>query len=228
MIVDLKALSKEYIQENRQAKANYREGKDTVIVNSNRGSDDEIEVSYADSETRLRREPDSFPERYSSGPSNPSYGNMSSPYSQEPPMPSYQSPMYTTGPSYPAGTAYTMSPGMSMNATHGVPQGDPRYGSEYTYQQPPRPEYQTGYGYPSNSGYVSRGENMPQYYPASGANPPRVEETPRQYADYAMGGMPPNYGVPQRQNPSPYEPTRGDPYAARQQPPDPYTGSRRR
>ena len=229
MIVDLKVLSKEYIQENRQAKANYREGKDAVTGSSIQRADDKTEVSYEESATRLRREPDDFSERYpSSGPSNLGYGSMSSPYSSEPPMAAYPSAMYSSGPTYPSGTAYTMSPGMAMNATHGIPQ-DSRYASEYTYQQPPRQDYPPGYGYPAGSGYVSRGESMPGYHPTSGANPPRMEETPRQYADYPMGGMgQPNYGVPQRQNPSPYEPVRGDPYVARQQSSDPYAGARRR
>ena len=223
---DLRALSKEYIQENRQAKANYREGKVELLRARATSPDHEAEVSYEESATRLRREPDNYGERYpSSGPSSSSYGPMSSPYSSEPPMASYQAAMHSSGPGYPPASAYTMSPG--MNITHGPPQGEPRYPSEYTYAQPPRPEYPPGYGYSGGSGYVTRGEAMSSYYPTSGVNP-RVEETPRHHPDYPMGGMgQPNYGVPPRQNTSPYEPVR-DPYAARQQSSDPYAGSRRR
>ena len=193
MLDDLKALSRDFTQENRVLRDRYREGNDGQTKTMAGYPDGRTEISYENSETHRSQNIPGYSERYPPSGSA-SYGP--SPYFQEQSMAGYPPTMYSPGnTAYPPGTSYTMAPSMSSMS---APQGEPRY-QHYTYEQSQRGDYgQQAYGFGQNSygdmSRSSRPEGIPSYYPTAPANAPRMGDPSRggYYEDSPMGGMLPN------------------------------------
>jgi hypothetical protein len=233
MLDDLKALSKEFILENRNNRGSNHKGEWAIDMTGSHDSDVPPEVRYEESQTRIRRDMPEF--EYDSrdrgpygSPSTSSAYTISGTYSSDQNMTGYP-PMYPPT-SYGQQHAYSMS----SNAGPVPAYSDPRYPSEYsTYPQgsrelPPSNYYPApaGYGEPSRS----RPDMPPNFYQTTGPPPPRsLMDDPSRYSYDSMQGVqasnPPPFPPHRGQNPSPYDPVPRESFA--RPPPEQFTGRRR-
>jgi len=255
MLEDLREASRDYRSETRALQDRYDKG---IRGNSSspKGSNKRIAVSYEDSETRRRNDPQLSQHYQSSSGGGGSgggsggysagspytessqYSGMPSSYGAGSSYPSSGSGYPPAGGQYPPGGAYgSMAPSMSSTPSY-AGSADPRYQPHYTYvNQPPRGDYQppSRYGYAPEPSYAepprSRGDPVPgafAYERTPSERPPMGGPARGDY-DYEMGGtsVPHGYNAPPRgQAPSPYDNSR-EHYPPRPQT-DPYSGNTRR
>jgi hypothetical protein len=251
MLEDLREASGEFRTETRALQDRYDKGT-RGGTSSPKGPSKGIAVSYEDSETRRRNEPQ-LSQHYQEPPR--SGYPVGSPYAENPPYPN-MAPGYGSNPGYPSGSGYppsggqyppgaygSMPPSMGSTPSYASGPADPRYQPHYTtyVNQPPRGDYQQPdrYGYAPEPGYAtepprSRGDQASGSFAYGGrggpADRPPMGAVPREYNDYEMGGTSAGHGYggpPRGQAPSPYDTSR-DHYGASRPQPDPYAGSRRR